>query len=80
MQGCRGGVDLPHGDIDRVKNQLAKYLREDERHATVGAGPMTIMTAEPLPPGPDPETPPEEPTPGPVDPIPPGPDEPTPAP
>ncbi len=25
MQGSRGGVDLPKGDIDRVKNHLAKY-------------------------------------------------------
>lgn len=25
MQGSRGGVDLPHGDIERVKNHLAKY-------------------------------------------------------
>lgn len=25
MQGARGGVDLPHADIDRVKSHLAKY-------------------------------------------------------
>ena len=25
MQGSRGGVDLPHKDIDRVKSHLAKY-------------------------------------------------------
>ena len=25
MQGSRGGVDLPHQDIDRVKSHLAKY-------------------------------------------------------
>lgn len=25
MQGSRGGVDLPHRDIDRVKSHLAKY-------------------------------------------------------
>jgi hypothetical protein len=25
MQGSRGGVDLPEGDIDRVKSHLAKY-------------------------------------------------------
>ncbi len=25
MQGSRGGVDLPQGDIDRVKGHLAKY-------------------------------------------------------
>jgi hypothetical protein len=25
MQGSRGGVDLPTGDIDRVKSHLAKY-------------------------------------------------------
>ena len=25
MQGSRGGVDLPKGDIDRVKGHLAKY-------------------------------------------------------
>ena len=24
MQGSRGGVDLPHGDIDRVKSHLGK--------------------------------------------------------
>ena len=25
MQGSRGGVDLPSGDVDRVKSHLAKY-------------------------------------------------------
>ena len=25
MQGGRGGVDLPEGDVQRVKNHLAKY-------------------------------------------------------
>jgi hypothetical protein len=25
MDGSRGGVDLPHGDIERVKSHLAKY-------------------------------------------------------
>lgn len=25
MDGARGGVDLPKGDIDRVKSHLAKY-------------------------------------------------------
>ena len=25
MQGSRGGIDLPAGDIDRVKSHLAKY-------------------------------------------------------
>jgi hypothetical protein len=25
MQGSRGGIDLPKGDIDRVKSHLAKY-------------------------------------------------------
>ncbi|MGH9250787.1 MAG: hypothetical protein ACRD0W_14870 [Acidimicrobiales bacterium] len=25
MQGARGGVDLPRGDVDRVKSHLAKY-------------------------------------------------------
>ena len=25
MQGARGGIDLPHKDIDRVKSHLAKY-------------------------------------------------------
>ena len=28
MQGSRGGVDLPKGDIDRVKNHLAKYYEK----------------------------------------------------
>jgi hypothetical protein len=25
MQGSRGGVDIPRGDVDRVKSHLAKY-------------------------------------------------------
>jgi predicted methyltransferase MtxX (methanogen marker protein 4) len=25
MQGSRGGIDLPKGDIDRVKSHLARY-------------------------------------------------------
>jgi hypothetical protein len=25
MDGARGGIDLPHSDIDRVKSHLAKY-------------------------------------------------------
>ncbi len=28
MQGSRGGVDLPHRDISRVKNHLAKYYKK----------------------------------------------------
>jgi hypothetical protein len=28
LQGARGGVDLPHGDIDRVKSHLAKYYEK----------------------------------------------------
>lgn len=28
MQGSRGGVDLPKGDIDRVKSHLAKYYKK----------------------------------------------------
>ena len=28
MQGSRGGVDLPQGDIDRVKSHLAKYYKK----------------------------------------------------
>src|SRR5687767_8956412 len=28
MQGSRGGVDLPRGDIDRVKAHLARYYRK----------------------------------------------------
>lgn len=28
MQGSRGGVDLPRGDVERVKNHLAKYYRK----------------------------------------------------
>ncbi|KAA0080465.1 hypothetical protein CIW52_22795 [Mycolicibacterium sp. P9-64] len=25
MQGSRGGVDVPEGDVDRIKSHLAKY-------------------------------------------------------
>jgi hypothetical protein len=28
MQGSRGGVDLPDGDIDRVRSHLAKYYQK----------------------------------------------------
>ena len=28
MQGSRGGVDLPHADIGRVKSHLAKYYQK----------------------------------------------------
>jgi hypothetical protein len=28
MQGSRGGIDLPRGDIDRVKSHLAKYYKK----------------------------------------------------
>jgi hypothetical protein len=28
MQGSRGGVDLPHADIARVKTHLAKYYKK----------------------------------------------------
>jgi hypothetical protein len=28
MQGARGGIDLPKGDIDRVKSHLAKYYEK----------------------------------------------------
>ncbi len=28
MQGSRGGVDLPEGDIDRVRGHLAKYYKK----------------------------------------------------
>ena len=28
MQGARGGIDLPHDDIDRVKSHLAKYYEK----------------------------------------------------
>lgn len=28
MQGSRGGVDLPKGDIERVKNHLARYYKK----------------------------------------------------
>jgi len=28
MEGARGGADLPHQDIDRVKSHLAKYYKK----------------------------------------------------
>jgi hypothetical protein len=28
MQGARGGIDIPDGDVDRVKSHLAKYYRK----------------------------------------------------
>ena len=28
MEGARGGIDLPKGDIDRVKSHLAKYYKK----------------------------------------------------
>ena len=28
MQGSRGGIDLPKGDIDRVKKHLARYYEK----------------------------------------------------
>ena len=28
IQGSRGGVELPHADIDRVKSHLAKYYQK----------------------------------------------------
>jgi hypothetical protein len=28
MQGARGGIDLPHEDIERVKSHLAKYYKK----------------------------------------------------
>jgi hypothetical protein len=31
MQGARGGVDIPEGDVDRVKSHLAKYYRKMDR-------------------------------------------------
>ncbi len=31
MDGSRGGVDLPDGDVDRVKSHLAKYYRKMDR-------------------------------------------------
>jgi hypothetical protein len=33
VQGGRGGVDLPQGDIDRVKSHLAKYYAKMEDEA-----------------------------------------------
>ena len=33
MQGSRGGVDLPKGDVDRVKSHLAKYYRKMDDEA-----------------------------------------------
>lgn len=31
MQGSRGGVDLPEGDVDRVKAHLARYYEKMDR-------------------------------------------------
>ena len=31
MQGARGGIDIPDGDVDRVKSHLAKYYRKMDR-------------------------------------------------
>jgi hypothetical protein len=28
MQGARGGVDLPKGEVQRVKGHLARYYRK----------------------------------------------------
>ena len=28
MQGSHGGIDIPSGDVDRVKSHLAKYYRK----------------------------------------------------
>lgn len=28
MDGARGGIDVPHSDIDRVKSHLAKYYKK----------------------------------------------------
>jgi hypothetical protein len=28
MQGSRGGVDVPEGDVDRIKSHLAKYYQK----------------------------------------------------
>src|ERR1700723_2143752 len=36
MQGSRGGVDLPHADIDRVKSHLAKYYKKMGEEAPWG--------------------------------------------
>jgi hypothetical protein len=33
MQGSRGGIDLPSGEIDRVKSHLAKYYKKLGEHA-----------------------------------------------
>jgi hypothetical protein len=33
MQGARGGIDLPHEDIDRVKSHLAKYYAKMDDEA-----------------------------------------------
>ena len=33
MQGSRGGVDLPKGDVDRVKAHLARYYAKMDRTA-----------------------------------------------
>ena len=31
IQGARGGIDIPDGDVDRVKSHLAKYYRKMDR-------------------------------------------------
>jgi hypothetical protein len=31
MQGARGGIDIPDGDVDPVKSHLAKYYRKMDR-------------------------------------------------
>ena len=31
LQGARGGVDIPEGDVQRVKSHLAKYYRKMDR-------------------------------------------------
>jgi hypothetical protein len=38
MQGSRGGVDLPHDDIGRVKSHLAKYYKKMGDDAPWGRG------------------------------------------
>jgi hypothetical protein len=38
MQGARGGVDLPKGDIDRVKSHLRRYYEKMGDEAPWQAG------------------------------------------
>jgi len=33
MQGARGGVELPSGDIERIRNHLAKYYAKMDETA-----------------------------------------------